>query len=75
MTFAEFACHIDLHPICKDDKTVIAIYVRSESDNIMALKPHIYSNLVNAMIDYGDREIDQIDSMIVYHEGVVFWLQ
>lgn len=75
MTFGEFACHVDLRPISQDGKTVIAIYVRSESDNIMALKPHIYSDLISAICDYGNRELDWSNSMIVYPAGVAFWLQ
>lgn len=75
MTFAEFACHIDLNPISKDGKTTIAVFVRSESDDITTLKPHLYSCLINAVCDYGDREIDRVDSMIVHPNGVAFWLE
>lgn len=86
MKFKEFASHISLNPLIqaismnpKYDRNLrglyIAVYVRKDSGNMLYRDVRYYADLVEAVADYGDHDIDESVAMFVYSNGVAFWVK
>ena len=85
MTFKEFASHISLRPLIQaismNPKYDLnrrglynAIYVRKNPINMLDRNVQYYADLEQAIADYGDHDIDEFGAMIVYENGVAFWI-
>lgn len=86
MKFKEFARYISLNPlihsISENPKydlnrqgLYIVVYVRKNPDNMLDRNTHYYADLDQAVADYGDHDIDEFGAMIVYQNGVAFWIK